>query len=462
MNYPFWEVPQLGSAWIIGIIAIFHIPISHFAVGGGIFLPFAEMLAYKYGREEWLPILEKHSKFFLVLTGVFGAVSGVGIWFAIGLVHPEATSTLIHNFVFGWAIEWVFFILELTAAAVYYYTWRRIPKELHLKVGWLYAISSVLTLVIINGILTFMLTPGQPWLDVAGTGQEASRFWAAFFNPTYFPSLVIRIVVCIALAGVWALVTIARLDPDEYGATRTKLLRFSANWLMPMFLLMPLLTLWYYAMIPQQARDLASLGMTTIGSGAFTQITRIALVSIMTTATIAAVVYFFTQKAPRDFTVGHAGAVLFLAVLATATTEYAREAIRKPWVVGNHMYSNGVRKSEVAKFNQEGYLTHSVWKPVSMDNVSVGRAMFRGQCMACHTETGYRSMKGLLGERDSKAIDNVVKMLREAGKADNPYHKYMPPIVGTDAEVAALSDYLKALKGVTPGQNVAVNTHPSP
>ena len=40
-------------------------------------------------------------------------VSGVGIWFAIGLAAPEATSTLIHNFVFGWAIEWVFFLVEL-------------------------------------------------------------------------------------------------------------------------------------------------------------------------------------------------------------------------------------------------------------------------------------------------------------------------------------------------------------
>ena len=46
----------------------------------------------------------------------FGTVSGVGIWFAIGLTHPEATSTLIHNFVFGWAMEWVFFLVELFGA----------------------------------------------------------------------------------------------------------------------------------------------------------------------------------------------------------------------------------------------------------------------------------------------------------------------------------------------------------
>ena len=42
MNYPFWEIPNLGSGWVIGIIAIFHVMISQFAVGGGLYLPLAE------------------------------------------------------------------------------------------------------------------------------------------------------------------------------------------------------------------------------------------------------------------------------------------------------------------------------------------------------------------------------------------------------------------------------------
>src|SRR5208283_3596067 len=175
MNYPFWDIPYLGSGWVIGIIAIFHVMISQFAVGGGLYLPMAERKAMRMPegqlRSDWLNQLVGHSKFFLILTGVFGTISGVGIWFAIGLTHPEATSTLIHNFVFGWAIEWVFFVVELTTAAVYYYTWNRIDPKLHLTVGWVYAGASFCTLVIINGILSFMLTPGDTWLAVAGTGH---------------------------------------------------------------------------------------------------------------------------------------------------------------------------------------------------------------------------------------------------------------------------------------------------
>src|ERR1035438_7964752 len=125
MNYPFWDIPYLGSGWVIGIIAIFHVMISQFAVGGGFYLPMAERKAQRMTdpamRSAWLAQLVSHSRFFLILTGVFGTISGVGIWFAIGLTHPEATSTLIHNFVFGWAMEWVFFLVELATAAVYYY-----------------------------------------------------------------------------------------------------------------------------------------------------------------------------------------------------------------------------------------------------------------------------------------------------------------------------------------------------
>lgn len=444
MNYPVWDVPGIGGAWVIGIVSIFHVLIAWFAVGGGLYLPLAEAKLYREGKEEWLPVLERHSRFFLVLTSVFGAVSGVGIWFSIGLVHPEATSTLIHNFVFGWAIEWVFFVIELAAAAVYYYTWRRVPRELHVKVGYLYALSSFLTLVIINGILSFMLTPGQAWLDVAGTGQEASKFWYAFFNPTYFPSLLMRALACVSLAGIYALITFARIDDEKLQKTKAEMIRWSAKWLIPMFALMPLVMVWFLAATPGEHRALLQLGMATIGSGAFTQVTRIAMLTVITTFTIAGVVYFFAYRFPRDFSLGHGLAVLGLAVVATASTEYARETIRKPYVIAGHMYSNGIRKSEVAALNEVGYLAHSTWTSPGADELERGKAMFRGQCMSCHTVGGYRSMKRLLQGRDIKGIQRLLEMLHKP-PTDSMYVKYMPPLVGKPEEIEALAKFLETL-----------------
>jgi cytochrome bd-type quinol oxidase subunit 1 len=454
MNYPFWNIPYLGSGWVIGIIAIFHVMISQFAVGGGLYLPMAERKAMRMADKqmgaEWLKQLARYSKFFLILTGVFGTVSGVGIWFAIGLTHPEATSTLIHNFVFGWAMEWVFFIVELTTIAVYYYTWDRIDPKLHLKVGWVYAGASVATLVIINGILTFMLTPGDAWLAVAGTGREAAKFWFAFFNPTYWPSLFLRSCVCASLAGIWALITASRIDGDQQPALKTSLVKWSVKWLVPSFVAMPFLTVWYLWMVPASQRALLTLGIDTINSGTFSTVTRIALIIIVTSATIVGVAYYLAYRNPRDFNLSHAVAVLLLALIATGSGEYAREMLRKPYVIGRWMYSNGVRVPYVARINQEGYLTqagyqmHSSWVwNGSNSSYSRGEAIFRGECGSCHTLNGYRPLTQLLAGRDRTNIANFITMLHE-NKPDSPYRRFMPPMVGVQQDVNDLADYLDA------------------
>jgi len=444
MNYPFWQVPVIGSGWVIGIIAIYHVMISHFA--GGFWLPLAERRIQREQNPElakqWRAHLVRHSKFFLILTGVFGAVSGVGIWFAIGLTQPEATSTLIHNFVFGWAMEWVFFIVELTTAAVYYYTWGRISDKLHLTVGWVYAGASLCTLVIINGILTFMLTPGETWLAVAGTGNEASKFWNAFFNPTYWPSLLMRILVCTSLAGIWAMVTASRIDGDKQPELKTDAVKWSVRWLLPSFVLLPLTMVWYLLSVPETQRALLTLGMDTIGYGTFSQVTRMALVIIITSATIVGVAYFIAYRNPREFTFSHAVAILILGLMATGAGEYAREMLRKPYVIGRHMYSNGERVSEVKENNQKGYLRNTLWlnQRTSL-HFAQGEAMFRGECGSCHTLRGYRSLDQLLAGRDRQSVGNILQMLHE-NKPDSPYRRFMPPLTGTPAEIEALGDYL--------------------
>jgi cytochrome bd-type quinol oxidase subunit 1 len=448
MNYPFWEIPFLGSGWVIGIIAIFHVMISQFAVGGGLYLPMAERKAMRIAdpelRAAWLKQLASHSKFFLLLTAVFGTVSGVGIWFAIGLTHPEATSTLIHNFVFGWAMEWVFFLVELATIAVYYYTWNRIDAKLHLKVGWVYAMASAFTLIIINGILAFMLTPGDTWLAVAGTGHEASKFWNAFFNPTYWPSLLLRTCVCCSLAGVWALITASQIDGDKQPALKTSTVQWSVRWLVPSFVAMPFLMIWYYMMVPASQQALLTLGIDTINAGTFSTVTRMALVIIVTSATIIWVAYYLAYRNPLDFNLSHAMAVLLLALIATAAGEYSREMLRKPYVIGHWMYSNGVRVPYVSKINQDGYLAHSDWVwNGSESSYSRGEAIFRGECGSCHTMDGYRPMRQLLSGRDRANIGSFVTMLHDY-KPDMPYRRFMPPMVGTQHDVNDLTEYLNA------------------
>jgi len=200
-------------------------------------------------------------------------------------------------------------------------------------------------------------------------------------------------------------------------------------------------------------------------------------------------VYFLAYRNPRDFTFGHAVAVLVMAVAATAFTEQAREMLRKPYVIGQHMFSNGVRKAgDVERLNKEGYLTHSPWvsakereqwekldETAAFDpkvvpaadtsgadvstRVTRGELMVRGQCFACHTLDGYRSLRRLLAGRDREAIGNVVKMLHDYGQ-ESPYKKYMPPLVGTNGEMTAVVEYLNSIVNPPTAKGAALAAAP--
>jgi len=253
MNFPVWEIPFLGGGLLIGIIAVVHVFISHFAVGGGLFLVMTERKARRENSTVLLDYVKRHSKFFLLLSVVAGAVTGVGIWFTIGLVHPTATSSLIHAFVWGWAIEWVFFLVEVTSILVYVKTWDTMDPRTHMVVGWIYAVSSLLTLAVINGIVAFMLTPGD-WLQTRG-------FWDGILNPSYLPSLVSRTLIAVGFAGVYAFLTATRLPPAP---ERAAIIRYSARWVLPALVLLPLALLWYNSVIPETSREIVGGGIAAI------------------------------------------------------------------------------------------------------------------------------------------------------------------------------------------------------
>lgn len=158
MELPVWHFVGIGSGLIIGIVSVLHVFVAQFAVGGGIYLVWMERRAYRDGAPEILQWLERHTHFFLLLTMVFGGLSGVGIWFTMSVVNPGATSMLIHNFVFFWAAEWGLFLLEVVSLLAYYYTYPwsrsgRMSPETHMRIGIVYACAGFLSLVLINGII---------------------------------------------------------------------------------------------------------------------------------------------------------------------------------------------------------------------------------------------------------------------------------------------------------------------
>jgi cytochrome bd-type quinol oxidase subunit 1 len=348
MNYPIWDIPLIGGGLLIGFVAIIHVFVSHFAVGGGLYLALTERKAIKENNKALIDYLKKHSRFFLLLTVVLGAVSGVGIWFTIGLVHPSATSTLIHSYVFGWAIEWVFFIVEISAILIYYATWDKLDPKTHNIIGWIYFAGAYLSLVIINGILTFMLTTGS-WVNIPFT-EPSKKFWLGFFNPSYFPSLFIRTGVALALAGLYSLLTATRLKDENL---RAELVQYSGKWLVPAFILIPVAGIWYISVIPPLARE--------ISMGGAPAVTIFAALSVVFSFIIALFAWLGPIKTPRQTSFAFALGLLVIGFMVTAVTEWVREAVRKPYIIYEYMYSNSILKETAEKINSLGTLNVAKW-----------------------------------------------------------------------------------------------------
>jgi cytochrome bd-type quinol oxidase subunit 1 len=313
----------------------------------------------------------------VLLTVVFGTISGVGIWFTIALIHPSATSTLIHSYVWGWAIEWVFFFLEITAALLYLYGWNKLDRRTHLWLGWVYFIAAFASMVIINGIITFMLTSGK-WI-------ENHEFWFGFFNPTYFPSLFSRFAFSLALAGIYALVTASLQKNAEL---KGKIVKWSARWIVPAFIVLPFFVYWYiYNISPQ---------VWASSKGLMPMATRYAnLIVIFAIATF--VLSLLTLIKPRKMHF-----VFSLVVLAAAFTtmwafEFIRESIRKPYIIANYMYGNSLYKTpmngdrgfNLEQINQNGVLKTAKWvqhrEITEPSQIAAGKEIFRMQCQSCHT-----------------------------------------------------------------------------
>ncbi len=497
MDYPIWDV-TIGGGMLMAIVAIAHVIVSHFAIGGGLVIAVTETLAVRRGDHEMRELARRSSLVLILVSTVFGAISGVGIWVVAGLISPGAISALIHTYVWGWAIEWVFFILEIVAALVYYTTWDRISKGAHLLVGWLYFVSAYLSLVIINGIITFMLTPGR-WL-------ETNQFWDGFFNPTYWPALVLRTGICAMMATAFLLFAAQKADP----AHRPRLVRYLGWWLVGGTLVSYAGYRWWEGSLPDTV-----LGLFRGDSPVLEPLaaTRSLTLWSLTAALVLGVVLLVAR--PKYGKTVSAIAVMVAAFLFFGSYERLREGVRKPFLIHSHLFSNGLLVEDIEAINERGIAAYSGWVAAEADDgpEAIGQQIFRAQCSICHTIDGYQAIRPLLpttsdmlavaadspagagelafeqhcaschadlGYEDMKEIVPTADEIREdpdfirelnagmiyatlatlhemgdfyvdadRGQMINTHdsvYPQMPPLVGTDEDVEALTAYLASLE----------------
>ncbi len=425
MNYPVWELDWLGGPSLVALVSIIHVYVAQFAVGGGIFLFYADWRAQRSGDQALVDFVRAHTRFFLLLTMVFGGVTGVGIWFTIALVSPAGTSLLIHEYVFGWATEWVFFVVEIVALLVYHYAFDVLKPRDRLKVAGIYAFAAWASLFIIAGILSFMLTPGG-WL-------ESGSFWQGFFNPTFWPSVLFRTSVALSLAGLFALVTAMR---GRFESIRGRLVRMGVAWMLLPAVGLVLGGWWYVQAVPEALR-VTALELNP-ESAVFVSHGIVAAVLLAVLALVMLVV-------PRSVGRVVVAIMVLTGLIATGSFEYLREIARKPWIIPGVMYANGLTPKDVEKARAEGLLGLARWDfsgpPEGDTLLHAGKELFNLQCLACHTRGGVYN--DILDHTGHLELEGLKAWLEGMGRVRG----FMPPFAGNDAERDALAAYLVSLHG---------------
>lgn len=417
MDFPFWIHPSIAGGQLIASIAILHVFISHFAVGMGLYVVMAEQKAVKNEDRELLNFVKTNSSLILFISAILGALTGVGIWFSIALVSPAGTGSLISIFVWGWASEWVFFVLEISALLMYYYTWDKISQKTHIFIGWLYFIGAFFSLVIIAGIIAFQLTPGT-WL-------EDKTFWSGFFNASYLPQVVGRFGISLILAAVYSTLVLSFTKNERIKKTAG---HFSGIFASAGFVLTFGGFYWWEISLPQNIQGLLSGGNVIL--------TNFFRYASFTALGLAIVSLFFTFVIPKRINIVVAVILMVTGLYSFGYYEFARERARKPYIIMNYMYANGILTSEVSKLNKDGILSKTGWTELGKPDTKTGkgRAVFEAECVSCHEIKGYNALTPKMQGMGEQDIAFFLTMLDS-----NPL---MPPFVGTETERKALAAYL--------------------
>jgi hypothetical protein len=421
MNYPVWELYASGGGLFIAVIAVLHVYIAHFAVGGGLYLVLCEYKANRDNNEDLISYLKIHARFFMLLTMVMGSVTGVGIWFTMSLLSPEATSVLIQQFVFAWATEWVFFTGEIVALFIYYYTFNKLDNQAHLRIGWIYFAFAWLSLFVVNGIISFMLTPGQ-WL-------ETGNFWHGFFNPSFVPSLLFRTALTLVFAGIFGLLTAINIEKESLYEDQ---IRYCGKWILSGLVTLPIFSHFYFHSLPAQSAALirgASPEMQPV-------VVLFLILFVMIMACGGLLLFQLSYQTKKIL----AYSLLIMGLIYMGSFEWIREASRKPYIINNYLYANQIYEANTKQIQEQGLLKTAKWikhKTITSENtLEAGHDLFFLACSSCHSVGG--PMNDILKLTHKYGITGIEALLTGQGKIGS----YMPRFFGTDQERSALAKYI--------------------
>jgi hypothetical protein len=455
--YPSFYVPQIGSAWVMGIIGTIHVVASHTSVGAAFLFALLETKAYRENRPEIMDYIKRYGKLLLVFSYIIGSVTGVGIWYAITIASPRGTGGLIHNFVWVWAAEWVYFTVEVIGVYALVYLIGKIDRLTHLKLTWAFALASWGTMLLIVGILSFMMWPGNDSWYLTGSTNDA------FYNMNFFAHLGVRTGSMLVMAVIVGLV-VAGAMKDKPLALRTEVVRT----MVPMGLvggaLAVLMFFYYLETLPYNAKVMLDAHL----------LPRYAMGMVLV---VAVTILYFIAAWIRPLWFNNWITIplfLFIAIVGVWPEERTRESMRKPYVVGQYIYGNqtisrdvpgkGI-ESEIDHIAEHGLLSLHPFIPPRLRTITdenrleAGELLAKISCANCHALEPGAPLRNIPDKfHGSTDADLIAAFIN--GPLKHGAIPYMPRISLPEEEARAIAEFIATMNagGAAPSHRVNIDT----
>jgi mono/diheme cytochrome c family protein len=453
MDFPIFHLDFMGDRLLIAIIAVLHVLINHgLAVGFIPLVTWLEYIGYKKGGQSeitntsWDKLAYHLMTVAFIITTTIGAMTGVGIWFASSLVNPASIGSLIRVFYGAWFVEWMVFVTEVVLILIYYLSWKKSLKSIkakakHIKLGASLSIFSWVTMSIIVSILGFMMDTGS-WV-------ENKTFVSGFANPIYLPQLAFRTPLAALMGGSIALF-LCLLFTKKNTEIRQDASRAIAKWMLIATPFTAVAAFWYHSRIPHLMIGNLPVAVGTMDFQLwYDLLVKFIWGALGSVLIVAGFTYFKPQiKLPKVlYIVPVIGMLGFAGIF-----ERIREFIRKPYVIGNYMYSNTLRKEDYPLYKRDGLLAHAVFSPVKevteANKLVAGEQVFLLACSRCHTTNGINSIvekfENMYSIKNGEPL-NPDLMKNYIAHIENARY-FMPPFPGNEKELGALVEYIKHIQ----------------
>jgi hypothetical protein len=432
MEFLIFQIPYLGNGMIIGLNAIVHVLLSHgVAIGLVAVITIAEYKGVSTNAIVWENFAKDLLKpAIIIITGV-GAVTGVGIWFTTSGLSPRGIGSMLRVFFWPWFTEWIIFTLEVIAILIYYFkwdTWSAERKKYRVYFGIGYIFLASISAFIITSILGFMLTTdGWPW---------DKSLLSAFFNPSFFPQLSIRLSESFALGALFAISYLLFRKKDRH--FRKDGLVFFSKILFSTIIPLVLSLWWYFVVVPSSFKTNALFSVLT---SRLSQ--RPEIFWIVNGVGVALIILFCISGVRRSVFLTKFLVIPALIVMIGFISEFERirEFIRGPYLIPGYMYANGILLSENLFLEKEGMLKNAYWFNITLQGqteIEEGAYLFASNCSVCHTIGGIND----IGDRvRGRTQDGIAVILSHT----NEMVPFMPPFSGQEKERYTLARFLYGL-----------------